>query len=126
LGRVLSLALLIALSACSLEERTDFLIGRTCDPNAPSSCDPGEACLPHAIDIHGFEDFRCRDRASFQPINDQDPPLAYCDNAKYQCPPGTVCNADRIRNLDGGLRPLVCQLPNGTLGPPLDGSVDPG
>jgi hypothetical protein len=117
--------LLAAIGACSLEERADFLIGRTCDPSAPSSCDAGEVCLPHAIVNHAFGDFRCRDRASFLPINNQDPPLAYCDG-QFVCPQGTVCNADRIRSLDGGLRPLVCQLPNQALGPPLDGSVNPG
>jgi hypothetical protein len=116
----------VLLSACSLEERADFLIGRTCDPKVPLACDPGEVCLPHAVVNHSFADFRCRDRASFEQLNGQDAPLAYCDGVDLVCPSGTVCNADRIRNLDGGLRPLVCQLPNGVLGPPLDASVDPG
>jgi hypothetical protein len=107
----------LAFAACGLEERSDFLIGRQCDRNG-EDCDPGQECLPHQSDP-SLQDFRCRDRASFEPIEGQDPPLAYC-NADITCPGDLVCNADRIR-VDGGLRPLVCKRPDDVFAPPLEG-----
>ena len=101
--------------ACGIEERSDFLIGRQCDPSN-NLCDPGQACLPHDPRM---SDFRCRDRASFDPINGQEPPLAYC-NAEIACPGDLVCNADRIRT-DAGRRPLVCKRPDDVFAPPLEG-----
>ena len=108
--------LLLWLAACGIEERPDFLIGRQCDPEA-EICDPGQGCLPHKPDL---TDYRCRDRASFEPINGQEPPLAYC-NVDIPCPGDLVCNADRIR-ADGGRRPLVCKRPDDVFAPPLEGN----
>lgn len=122
LGRVLSGILLgLGAQACSLEERADFLVGRTCDPVVAPACDVGESCLPHAwLAMNQPTAFYCRDKASFAKLADnRDPPLAYCDDKTYVCPEGTVCNADRIRPLDGGLRREVCQLPGSIFGPPL-------
>ena len=107
--------ILLLVAACGIQERNDFLIGRQCDPS-DNRCDPGQACLPHEPDL---TDYRCRDRESFEPINGQEPPLAYC-NAEIECPDDLVCNADRIR-LDGGRRPLVCKRPDDVFAPPLEG-----
>jgi hypothetical protein len=116
--RAVVLAALLSCSACALTERNDFLVGRPCEPNTPSSCDVGEKCLPHAISNGSLTDFMCRDRASFDPIsssdslNGRDPPLAYCDGMTYLCPDGLVCAADKVRDLNsGGFRPLVCRTP---------------
>ena len=105
-----------SLLACGLEERADFLIGRQCDQNG-DECDEGQACLPHRIEP--YSDFRCRDRASFEPIDGREPPLAYC-NADIPCPGDLVCNADRIR-VGGEDRPLVCKRSDDVFAPPLEG-----
>jgi hypothetical protein len=107
---------LLFAASCGIQERDDFLIGRQCDPSN-NICDPEQFCLPHEDDPIG--DFRCRDRESFEPINGQEPPLAYC-NAEIPCPGDLVCNADRIR-VDGGRRPLVCKRPDDVFAPPLEG-----
>ncbi len=110
------LLIVVLAAACGLEERTDFLIGRQCDRNR-SDCDPGAECLPHKHDP--FADFRCRDRASFEPIDNQEAPLAYC-NADIACPGDLVCNADRIRE-GTGRRLMVCKRPDDVFAPPLEG-----
>jgi hypothetical protein len=107
--------------ACSLEERGDFLIGRECDENDPASCDPGQKCLPHKYRDGEYLDFRCRDFASFEPLQGREAPLALCDDQRgYICPSGLVCNADRVRQ-DAGTRRLVCKHPDDVFSPPLDG-----
>jgi len=113
--------LLIALTACELEERADYLIGRACEPKIEGSCDPGQACLPHEYTERGPDDFRCRDAASFEPLSDgREPPLAYCDeDEEMLCPQPLVCNADRIRAGDIGIRRMVCQKADSPFGPPL-------
>lgn len=105
--------LVLLASACGLEEREDFLIGRQCSQSDPASCDEGQKCLAHDPRP---ADYRCRDRASFELIDGQEPPLAYCATDD-ECPEDLVCNADRIR-LDGGLRPLVCKRPDDVFAPP--------
>jgi hypothetical protein len=102
---------------CGFEERPDFLIGRTCA--AKGDCDPEQECLPHRWDTSGPSDLRCRDSASFEPIESREPPLAYCDSSMmFECPEGLVCNADRVRPLDGGVRRKVCQRAESPFGPP--------
>lgn len=119
----LALLLLPLLGACSLEERADFMIGRECDRNDPRGCDTGQRCLPHVYNGEMMDDFRCRDRASFEPIGRRDAPLAYCDpSAGLTCPGDLVCNADRVR-IDSGIRRLVCKRPDDIFAPPLDGGV---
>ncbi|MCK6545968.1 hypothetical protein L6R52_08870 [Myxococcota bacterium] len=119
----LLLAALAAPVGCALEERGDFLVGRTCDPDDDRTCDDGEECLPHAIVNDIFEEFRCRDLASFGPIEGREAPLAYCDDAEgHRCPAGMVCNADRVR-LDSSVRRLVCKLPGDVFAPPYDGGM---
>jgi hypothetical protein len=114
----LVVALGLALGGCALEERADLLIGRSCDPAVASSCDPGQRCLPHRWEVDP-DDFRCRDRASFDPVGGAEAPLAYCDPAAgYDCPGDLVCNADRVRPRDGGLRRDVCQRADGGFAPP--------
>ncbi|MFO0723133.1 MAG: hypothetical protein U1E65_05060 [Myxococcota bacterium] len=111
----------LGLCSCALEERADFLVGRACDPSSAPACDVGESCLPHAwLSMNMPTSFYCRDKDSFAKLSDnRDPPLAYCDKDHWICPTGTVCNADRVRPLDGGLRREVCQLPGSVFGPPL-------
>lgn len=112
--------LLLAWTACSLDERSDYLIGRQCRPDDPEqSCDPLQACLPHRQSDRGLENFRCRDKASFEPIAGEEPPLAYC-NDQHLCPPGVECRPDRLR-VDIMIRPLVCKLPGDVFSPPADG-----
>lgn len=101
----------LLLVACAVEERSDYLVGRTCLPDIQGSCDPGQACLPHAYEGGEPADFRCRDEASFEKVQGSDPPLAYCDEEEgFACPGRTVCRADRVRDRDGGIRRTVCQL----------------
>lgn len=120
---VLLLAAVAGAPACSLEERSDFLVGRACSPERRESCDEAEACLPHALVGGRMEDFRCRDRASFEPVGGREPPLAYCDERLgVACPADLVCNADRVR-LDVSERPLVCKFPDDVFSPPLDGGL---
>lgn len=112
--------LALALSACGLEERDDFLVGRPCDRSVETPCDEGQVCLPHEIRDGVFDAFRCRDGTSFEPSGGQPAPLAYCDEeAGLVCPDGLVCNADRIR-LDAGVRRRVCKRPDDPFAPPLD------
>lgn len=113
--RLIVIALLCG--ACDLEERDDFLIGRECEPEVSESCDPGQRCLPHLYDGLRPDDFRCRDRASFDPLGDgKEPPLAYC-NETYPCPGDLECRPDRVR-MDAGLRHTICQRPGAPFGPP--------
>ena len=108
----------VAFSACGLQEAPDFLVGRTCVPET-SDCVEMQVCLPH---VWGASpgDFRCRDTASFDPIDGVDPPLAYCDpELGLECPPDTVCNADRVRGYDQGIRRMVCQKPGSPFSPPM-------
>lgn len=125
--RRLLLVGLISLCGCGLEERDDFLIGRACDPEQSSACDPGQRCLPHQVADGLFQDFRCRDVASFERVDGLEPPLAYCDEAgTYVCPGSMVCRPDRIRSSpDGGfsVRRLVCQSPDSPFGPPPDAGI---
>ena len=109
-----------ALAACELDERTDFLLGRECDPaNAADTCDPGDSCLPHSWLGDGPRDYRCRSAASIGAGTGAEPPLAYCDHDTLLCPGDTVCRADRVRPLpDGGIRREVCQLADSPFGPP--------
>ena len=113
---------LLGVAACGLEERSDFLVGRVCDPEISGACDPEQRCLPHMVDNTRFFDFRCRDVASFDRIDGVEPPLAYCDaEGAYSCPGTLVCRPDRIRSSpDGGFatRRLVCQRPDSPFGPP--------
>ena len=112
--------LLLLLCSCGPEERSDFLIGRLCDEKRVETCDEGQRCLPHALENGLPEDWRCRDRASFEPRGNEEPPLAYCDPARnITCPGDLVCNADRIR-VEVGARPLVCKRPDDVFAPPLD------
>ncbi len=115
----------VAMVGCGLQERSDYLIGRQCDPETPADCDEGQVCLPHQIADRTLMlvRFRCRDAASFESLAGQEPPLAYCDDEQYVCPAGLVCNADRIR-VDGGLRPRVCKQPDDAFAPPLDAGPD--
>lgn len=111
----------LVLSACSLEERDDFLIGRSCDPDQSNACDPGQRCLPHLMEGDLPQDFRCRDAASFERVDGVEPPLAYCDEeGTYVCPGSMVCRPDRIRSSPDGfaVRRLVCQSPDSPFGPP--------
>lgn len=115
--------LLAGLAACSLEERADFLIGRICNREDPRSCDEGQECLPHTASGPDLDDFRCRDLASFAPIEGREAPLAYCDPEDgITCPAGLVCNADRVR-LDATTRRLVCKPPDDVFAPPWDGGA---
>jgi len=108
----------LSLIACGLEERSDFLVGRTCDPGIPASCDPGQSCLPHRLVEGSYADFRCRDPASFQRTRGQEPPLAFCDgDAGLVCPTGLSCAPDRVRERDGGARGMVCEPPDDPFGP---------
>jgi len=119
-GSSLALVALAALSGCGLSERADFLVGRQCDPTAATPCDEAQSCLPHRYADGELDEFRCRDRASFEPRGGQEAPLAYCDEAEgYLCPGDLVCNADRIR-LDAGFRPRVCKPDGDPFAPPLD------
>lgn len=113
----------LTLLACDIEERDDFLVGRVCDPDLSSACDPGQRCLPHMFEDDRLFDFRCRDVASFERVDGIEPPLAYCDSeGSLVCPGSMVCRPDRIRSSpDGGfsVRRLVCQSPDSPFGPPL-------
>ncbi len=112
------LAICLALSSCGFSDRGDFLVGRECDPAIEQTCDAGQACLPHEWGAVA-RDFRCRDAASFEPVQGVEPPLAYCDDEMaFVCPVGLVCRADRVRERDGGLRRTVCQKPADAFGPP--------
>lgn len=118
-----TLLALASVSACSLEERSDYLIGRSCAVDLVESCDQGQVCLPHEIITQTGElaDWRCRDAQSFEPVQGREPPLAYCGGKRaVKCPEGLVCNADRIRAFDGGVRRFVCQRPDNPFAPPLD------
>lgn len=116
LGLCVGLSLL---PACALEERSDYLVGRQCRPTGTeATCDPDQACLPHRWTDRGPENFRCRDRASFEPIGGEEPPLAYCSD-EYPCPPDTECRPDRIRQ-DINVRPYVCKLEGDVFSPPVD------
>lgn len=110
------------LPACALEERTDFLVGRACEQTTVTGCDPGQSCLPHALDREGYTDYRCRDRASFEPIGGREAPLAYCDDDKWRCPGNLVCNADRVR-VDATTRRRVCKRADDIFSPPIDGGA---
>lgn len=113
----------LLMSGCALEERPDFLIGRVCSMDDPQSCDSGQKCLPHEASGTELQEFRCRDKASFEPIEGRDAPLAFCDESKgITCPEGLVCNADRIR-LDATVRRLVCKFPDDVFAPPYDGGM---
>lgn len=120
--RLLLASLIVsAFAACSLDERADFLIGRSCDVTTQASCDEGQRCLPHAIIEGTHDDFRCRDAASFEVIEGREPPLAYCDESLgFVCPEGLDCNADRIRSGAPTLRYKVCQQPGSPFAPPPD------
>ena len=91
-----TIALLALLAVgCGLEERDDFLVGRECQPQAETPCDDRQACLPHLIERGVLKEFRCRDVASFEPIEGRPAPLAFCAEAKdLLCPGDLVCNAD--------------------------------
>ena len=103
--------------ACGIQETPDFLIGRSCVPQT-SECDPLQACLPHSWGASPG-DFRCRDANSLEPIQGVEPPLAYCDEEMgFVCPPETVCNVDRVRGYDQGIRRMVCQKPGSPFSPP--------
>jgi hypothetical protein len=109
------------LFSCSLSERNDFLIGRDCEGDR--DCETGERCLPHDYVNDRYEDLRCRSRASFEPTNDREPPIAYCDEAReFFCPGDLECNADRVR-LDATARRRVCKLPGDIFSPPVDGGT---
>ncbi|MBI2374165.1 MAG: hypothetical protein HYV07_09210 [Deltaproteobacteria bacterium] len=116
--RRVAIVLLAALAGCSVSERSDYLVGRRCDAKDPESCDPGQACLPHAwADVP--TDFRCRDKASFSPTSlVPNPPLAYCEEGSIECPEGLVCEPDRVRPRDGAVRRTVCQEPGSPFLPP--------
>jgi hypothetical protein len=121
----LALLALAVISACELQERGDFLIGRMCDDD--KGCDPGQVCLPHEIVGGQFSNFLCRDSASFAVMQNREPPLAYCgpdplNNKVYKCPGDLVCNADRVRE-DATTRPLVCTTKNSIFSPPYDGGM---
>lgn len=118
--RALVLSCLVVASAgCDLEERSDFLVGRSCDPDVAGSCDPEQSCLPHRFDRDNPADYRCRSVESFEPLPEGEPPLAYCDpQLDLICPGDLVCNADRVRQVDGGVRRRVCQRPGTPFGPP--------
>lgn len=122
-----ALLLLVLLASCGLEERDDFLIGRTCVANTPMPCDEGQSCLPHAIVDGTFDKFRCRDFASFDRIAGLGaPPLAYCDELRHPCPEGLVCRPDRIR-VGEGTRQNVCKSPDDVFIPPnFDAGVSGG
>ena len=109
---------LVLAAGCGLSERGDFLVGRQCDPTNGSSCDEGQACLPHSVVEGDLDEFRCRSAASFDPVRGVEAPLAYC-NEEYECPAPLVCNADRIR-VDGGFRRTVCKRDDDPFAPPLD------
>ncbi|MEM7675343.1 MAG: hypothetical protein AAF449_04990 [Myxococcota bacterium] len=110
----------VLIGACGVEERADFLIGRLCTPSEDNSCDPGQACLPHAWDgIDQFSDFRCRDEAS---LLRPDAPIAYCNDEEHLCTGLLVCNADRVR-LDVSIRPRVCKPEDDIFAPPFDGGM---
>lgn len=112
--------LALVMGACGLHERSDFLVGRECDPSAAKACDMGQACLPHEYTGGAPDRFRCRDALSFEALAGQEPPLAYCDESLgYLCPGALVCNADRIR-LDAGYRLKVCKRADDAFAPPLD------
>jgi hypothetical protein len=117
------LLIALLLSSCSLGERSDFLIGRQCKPKSTQDfCDEGQACLPHKLDEEGRpDDFRCRDAASFELHEGEEPPLAYCD-ATYLCPPGVECRPDRVRE-NVGARPTVCKVPGDIFSPPTDAGI---
>ncbi len=105
-------------SGCRLDERDDFLIGRICSRVGTNSCDEGQSCLPHSYLNGRPDEYRCRDRQSFEPIGGVEPPLAYCNPAEmFFCPDGLECLPDRIR-LDGGARRLVCKRPGDQFSPP--------
>lgn len=104
----------LAVAACELPERDDFLLGRVCGPEAP--CDPGQRCLPHWREGEIFRDFRCRDEASVLAVGSA---LAYCDGALgYTCPGDLRCGPGRIP-ADAGPRYPVCRPADG-FGPPLE------
>jgi hypothetical protein len=121
--RALALCALLA-AGCALQERGDYLVGRECTArNMDRDCDPGQRCLPHEFANDRYDDFRCRDRASFEFIGDREPPIAYCDETMgFICPGDLVCNADRIR-VDATTRRRVCKLKDDLFSPPLDGGM---
>lgn len=122
--RRLLLIVLLATAGCGLQEHPDFLIGRQCVPDNPMPCDEGQRCLPHEVRGTRFDDFRCRDRRSFESLaGGALPPLAFCDDVRYVCPDGLVCAPDRIR-IDGGPRPNVCKAADDVFIPPtFDGGT---
>ncbi len=117
--RLSLLSICLALASCDLADRGDFLVGRECEPALTTTCDPGQACLPHEW-LTVPRDFRCRDAASFDPIEGIDPPLAHCNQSMgFVCPGDLVCRADRVRARDSGaLRRRVCQHSEDAFGPP--------
>jgi hypothetical protein len=126
-GAPLWAAALSLVAACALQERADYLIGRECSRGDSKTCDQGEVCLPHSIVHDVLGDYRCRSRASFDPIDGREAPLAYCDpSMMLNCPGDLVCNADRVRE-DATTRHLVCTRSDSPFSPPLpDGGVDGG
>lgn len=123
--RLLGVALVAVLGVGGcLAERDDFLVGRTCSFTQVSDCDEGQVCLPHAYTNNRPDDFRCRDRASFSPVDGRDGPIAFCDPALgLRCPAGIVCGPGRIR-ADSGPRRPICKSVDDGFGPPLvDGGV---
>ena len=119
--RALAVSLLLVLAGCELEERADYLVGRECDRAIEESCDPAQRCLPHRYVGGSPTDFRCRDAASFERLSDgREPPLAFCAvDDGLECPAPLVCNADRVRTGDVGIRRMVCQKADNPFGPPL-------
>ncbi len=119
--RAFAAALVLFFAACTLDQRGDFLVGRECDDD--ESCDQGQRCLPHDFVNDRYDDFRCRDRASFEPTPSYAPPLAFCDEEEsYFCPGDLECNAERVR-LDSSTRRRVCKLPGDTFSPPTDAGI---
>lgn len=121
-GALLELAMVLLPAACSMQERSDFLVGRPCDPGSSDltkGCDPGQSCLPHTYAGDTPKNYLCRDRASFDPLPDGRPaPLAYCNpSGGFSCPGDLVCTYDRIR-ADASVRRLVCASPDDPFAPP--------
>ncbi len=99
-------AFLLGTVGCGVEERSDFLVGRVCDPSS-DECDPGQVCLPHSIDLGdgALGDFLCRDRVI------QGEPIPYCGTfpgyEHFACPEGFDCMIDKIRT-GNDPRLMVC------------------
>ncbi|MCB9654358.1 MAG: hypothetical protein H6729_09550 [Deltaproteobacteria bacterium] len=107
-------------ASCGLNERGDFLVGRSCRLEA-HQCDEGQVCLPHSLRSGEYADYFCRDQRSFEPLGGVEPPLAYCDDStNLRCPGALVCNADRVR-LDASVRAYVCKRADDAFAPSYDG-----